>query len=38
MYERLTLLRETDDGDAQQIWARYHKVSDDWLNLEGRSL
>jgi hypothetical protein len=38
MYERQTLLRDTDDGDAQQIWARYQGVSDDWLNWEGRSL
>ena len=38
MYGRLTLLEESDDGSPGEIWARYHSVSDDWLNLQGRSL
>lgn len=37
-YSRLTLLRDTDDGDARDTWARYHRASDDWLNFEGRTL
>jgi hypothetical protein len=37
-YSRLTLLRDTDDGDTKDIWARYHRASDDRLNLEGRTL
>jgi hypothetical protein len=38
MYGRLTLLQESDDGSPGEIWAQYHSVSDDWLNLQGRSL
>ncbi|HEY3667299.1 MAG TPA: hypothetical protein VGL19_14930 [Polyangiaceae bacterium] len=38
MYERLTLLEERDDGAPDDVWNRYHAMSNNWLNWLGRSL
>lgn len=37
MYERVTLLGPEETGDWTSIWHRYHGMSDDWLNLQGRT-
>ena len=35
---RLTLLQDTDDEDPNEVWMRYHRLSDAWLLLQGRTL
>ncbi len=37
MYERVTLLGPEETSDWTSIWRRYHGMSDDWLNLQGRT-
>jgi hypothetical protein len=37
-YERLTLLLDEDDDEPEAVWARYHAMADDWLNVQGRTL
>jgi hypothetical protein len=37
LYERTTLLKPEESSDWVTIWSRYHQMSDDWLNLEGRT-
>jgi hypothetical protein len=37
LYERITLLKPEESGDWVTIWSRYHQMSDDWLNLAGRT-
>jgi hypothetical protein len=36
-YERTTLLGPEESEDWISIWRRYHGLSDDWLNLKGRT-
>ena len=36
-YERVTLLGPEETADWLAIWSRYHRMSDDWLNLQGRT-
>lgn len=37
MYDRLTLLDDSDTGLPEVIWSKYHAQSDDWLNYQGRT-
>jgi hypothetical protein len=37
LYERVTLLKPEDSEDWLTVWSRYHQMSDDWLNLGGRT-
>jgi len=37
LYERVTLLGPDDGGSWVELWRRYHGMSDDWLNLKGRT-
>lgn len=36
-YERVTLLGPDDGGSWLELWKRHHGMSDDWLNLKGRT-
>jgi hypothetical protein len=38
LYERVTLLDDSERGSFLSIWSRYHAMSDDWLNVVGNSL
>lgn len=37
-YERVTLLEDSEANDTEGVWRRCHAMSDDYLNLLGRTL
>ena len=37
-YSTTTLLNDDEEGEPDEIWARYHWKSHSWLMLEGRTL
>jgi hypothetical protein len=38
MYERVSILTSGEADDWVVVWNRYHQMSDDWLNWNGRTL
>ena len=38
MYELITLLDDSDIGSPDEVWRKYHHMSDSWLFLQGRTL